>query len=171
MTTTWTRIGTLLVALAAAAAPALAADEAKMIEMTPATMKFDKVPGLPDCATAAILRGDPRTGPSWVMLKLGTGCRVPWHWHTPNEEMIAISGQGTIATKDGPALKLVPGAYASLPSHHVHQASCTRSCLFFASSDAAFDIHFVDAGGKEIPLDQAMKVPAAKPAVRPRKKR
>jgi hypothetical protein len=38
-----------------------------------------------------------------------------------------ISGQGSLPMKDGPPLPFVPGAYASLPSKHVHQAICTRS--------------------------------------------
>jgi hypothetical protein len=59
--------------------------------------------------------------------------------------------------KDGPPLQLAPGAYTSLPSHHMHQASCSRTCLFFNGADAAFDIHYVDASGEEISLDEAMK--------------
>ena len=59
--------------------------------------------------------------------------------------------------KDGSPLQLAPGAYASLPSHHVHQASCARACLLFSIADAAFDIHYVAASGADISLDQAMK--------------
>jgi hypothetical protein len=59
--------------------------------------------------------------------------------------------------KDDPPLQFAPGAYASLPSHHMHQASCSRTCLLFNSADAAFDIHYVDASGEEISLDEAMK--------------
>jgi hypothetical protein len=59
--------------------------------------------------------------------------------------------------KDGPPLQFVPGAYASLPSHHPHQASCSRACLLFNEADAAFDIHYVDARGEEISLDKALK--------------
>jgi hypothetical protein len=62
--------------------------------------------------------------------------------------------------KDGPPLQFVPGAYASLPSHHAHQASCSRACLFFNSADGAFDIHYVDANGEEISADQALEPPA-----------
>jgi len=54
----------------------------------------------------------------------------------------------------------VPGAYASLPSHHTHQASCSRTCLLFNGADAAFDIHYVDASGEEISLEKALAAPA-----------
>jgi hypothetical protein len=59
--------------------------------------------------------------------------------------------------KDGPPLKFAPGAYASLPSHHVHQASCSRACLLFNTADAAFDIHYVDASGGKISADEALR--------------
>jgi len=137
-----------------------AKDTAQMITLNPQTLKFAAVPGLPGCASAAVLRGDPRTGPAWVLLKLASGCRVPWHWHTANETLVIISGRGTLAMKDGPPLRFVPGAYASLPSHHVHQASCSRACLLFNTADDAFDIHYVDKSGEEISADQALKPPA-----------
>jgi quercetin dioxygenase-like cupin family protein len=154
----------LLVAMTAAAWPATtrAADENeadKMITMNPAAMKFTPIPDMPACATAAILRGNPRSGPAWVLLKLASGCRVPWHWHTANESLVVISGRGTVEMKDAPPLQLAPGAYASLPSHHQHQATCTRSCLLFNAADAAFDIHYVDAKGEEVSLEKALQSP------------
>jgi len=155
----------VLITLAAMAATTRAEEEKKpdtdkMISMTPQTMKFTPIPDMPPCATAGILRGNPRSGPAWVLLKLASGCRVPWHWHTANESLLVISGQGTVEMKDGPPLQFAPGAYASLPSHHMHRATCARSCLLFNAADAAFDIHYVDANGEEISLEKAMKPPA-----------
>jgi mannose-6-phosphate isomerase-like protein (cupin superfamily) len=141
--------------------PVLAADPEPMIVLNPQTLKFTPIPDLPDCASAAILRGNPRSGPAWVLLKLASGCRVPWHWHTANETLVVISGRGTLAMKDGPPLQFVPGAYAALPAHHAHQASCSRTCLLFNGADAAFDIHYVDATGKDISAEEALK-PSAK---------
>jgi quercetin dioxygenase-like cupin family protein len=132
-----------------------------MKTLDPKALEFIEIPDMPECATAAILRGDPRSGPAWVLLKLASGCRVPWHWHTANETLIVISGRGSIEMKDGPPLKFTPGAYASLPKNHVHRASCSRTCLLFNGADAAFDIHYVDADGKEISLDEALE-PKAK---------
>ena len=152
----------LLILLGAVAAvgepvPTRAADTAEMITLNPQTMKFTPIPDMPSCASAAILRGNPRSGPAWVLLKLASGCRVPWHWHTANETLLVISGRGTLAMKDGPPLQFAPGAYASLPSHHMHQASCSRACLLFNGADAAFDIHYVDASGEEISLKEALR--------------
>ena len=53
-------------------------------------------------------------------------------------------------------MKFAPGAYAYLPAHHAHQATCTRTCVLFSGADAAFDIHYVDDRGQEIPLEKAL---------------
>lgn len=156
------RIRALLIAFAAVVLavepiPAHAEDSGKMLAVNPQTLKFIPIPDLPSCASGAVLRGNPRSGPAWVLLKLASGCRVPAHWHTANEDLLIVSGQGTLAMKDGVALRFAPGAYASLPSHHVHEAICSRTCLLFSIADGAFDIHYVDANGAELTTDQALK--------------
>jgi quercetin dioxygenase-like cupin family protein len=165
MTMRSNRIRALLIILGAAAvvgksAPTHAKDTDQMVTMDPRTLKFAPIPDLPPCVSGAILRGDPRTGPAWVLLKFASGCRVPWHWHTANEDLVVISGRGLLTMKDVPSLQFTPGAYASLPSHHMHTASCSRACLLFSSADGAYDIHYVDANGQEIPADQALRQPA-----------
>jgi quercetin dioxygenase-like cupin family protein len=145
------------VAVVGASVTTHAEDTDQMKTLDPQTLKFTSIPDMPSCASAAILRGNPRSGPAWVLLKLASGCRVPWHWHTANETLLVISGRGSLEMKEGPPLKFVPGAYASLPSHHLHRASCSHACLLFNGADAAFDIHYVDASGAEISLDKALK--------------
>jgi quercetin dioxygenase-like cupin family protein len=167
MTVEENRIGLLLVALCVAAvAVARAEEERKMITIDPRTAKFITVPGMPSCATAAILRGDPRKGPAEVLLKVTSGRRVPWHWHTANEELLIISGTGVLDMRDGGALKFYPGAYASLPTHHVHQARCQKTCMFSSAADAAFDIHYIDAAGGEISMEEALKPRAPRKAAK-----
>ena len=162
----WKRMWTLILLLALAAGgrslPAHAEDTEQMVALDPRKLEFTEIPDMPACASAAILRGNPRFGPAWVLLKLASGCQVPWHWHSANETLVVISGRGAVTMKDGPPLQFVPGAYASLPSHHQHQANCTRTCLLFNTADAAFDIHYVDAKGEEISADEVLK-PSAKP--------
>src|SRR5574342_696635 len=104
----------VLGAVVALSVPAHAENTDKMVALDPQTLEFTTVPNMPACATAAIVRGNPRSGPAWVLLKLASGCRVPWHWHTANESLVVISGRGTLAMKDGPPLRFAPGAYASL---------------------------------------------------------
>jgi gentisate 1,2-dioxygenase len=92
-----------------------------------------------------------------MLVKAATGCVVPWHWHTPTEQLMVVSGRGKGEMKDGSPVMLRPGDYLSLPGKGVHQFTCIAACTFFLSSDAAFDIHYVDVSGKEIPPDQALK--------------
>jgi quercetin dioxygenase-like cupin family protein len=154
---TWL-VRSIAVAAIAVCAPVSAQESTEQMKVVnPQKAKFITIPDMPSCATAAILRGNPRSGPAWVLLKLASGCQVPWHWHTANEDMLVINGQGTIDMQDGPPLQFVPGAYAALPSHHTHHATCTRACLLFSIADAAFDIHYVDANGQEISARQALK--------------
>jgi hypothetical protein len=43
-----------------------------------------------------------------------------------------------------------------MPGKHVHQFTCASACSAFVSSDAAFDIHYVDTSGAEIPPETAL---------------
>jgi quercetin dioxygenase-like cupin family protein len=163
------RLHAIVLALAAAlasATPGVAKDPDPdpMVALDPQALQWGAVPGLPRCAPAAILRGDPRTGPAWVLLRLASGCRVPWHWHTANESIVVISGRGSLSMKDGPPLHFAPGAYVALPSHHVHEARCTHSCLLFDAADGAFDVHYVDAKGDEISEREALRAAQGPPS-------
>ena len=67
-----------------------------------------------------------------------------------------VSGSAKVEMRGGSSSTLGPGGYAMMPSKHVHQFTCTSACTAFVSSDAAFDIHYVDTDGKEIPPDTAL---------------
>lgn len=123
----------------------------------PAPTQFSTPPGAPDCVTIAVQDGDPSKGPSIMLAKFAPGCTVPWHWHTPTEQVMMVSGAGRFTMKDGKPILLRAGAYALAPSHHVHQFSSPGGCTMFLRSDAPFDMHYVDAAGKEIPPEAAMK--------------
>ena len=129
-----------------------------------ASAKFSAIPNAPECFTITVEKGDPTKGPSVILAKFAPACVAPFHWHTPSETAMVASGSLEIQMKGDKSLVTHRGDYAYLPSHHVHRATCQSStpCLVFLTSDAAFDIHWVDAAGQEIPLDAAMK--AAKPA-------
>ena len=48
------------------------------------------------------------------------------------------------------------GEFVLMPSKHQHDFTCKTGCEFYIVTDAAFDIHYVDASGNEIPPDQAL---------------
>ena len=119
--------------------------------------KFATMAGLPECATLAVESGDPTKGASVILLKGAAKCMIPWHWHTPTEQVMVVSGSSKVEMKDsGSTAVLGVGGFAMMPSKHVHQFTCTSACSAFVSSDAAFDLHYVDASGGEITPDQAL---------------
>jgi len=119
--------------------------------------KFAPMAGLPACVTLAVSSGDPGKGASIIVFKGSAGCVIPWHWHTPTEQVMIVSGSAKVEMKDtGSSAVLGPGGFAMMPSKHVHQFTCTTACSAFVSSDTAFDLHYVDASGAEIPPDKAL---------------
>lgn len=122
-----------------------------------ADMKFGPFPGMPTCSTGSVQNGDPGKGPSFILAKAKTGCTFPWHWHTPNEHIMMVSGVARIEMKDGKPLTLRAGGFAMMPSKHVHQFHCTSACALYVYSDAPFDMHYVDAQGKELTPEDALK--------------
>src|SRR5216684_3575190 len=130
-----------------------------------AKSKFGPLPGVPACLTLSVQHGDPSKGGAVLLIKMTPGCTVPWHWHTANEALTMVSGKGKIEMKDASTSAVAPGDYVYLPGKHPHQFSCSTACMFFDVTEGAFDIHYIDNGGKEIPPDQALK-PAAKPAAK-----
>jgi quercetin dioxygenase-like cupin family protein len=135
---------------------AVAQDKVQIV--TSADQKFGPIPNFPDCMTGAVLHGNPSSASGVTLIGKGTGgCRIPWHFHTPNEEVGIISGSAKVQMKDEPAKTLKAGGYAYLPSKHQHEFTCLTACSLFASADGVFDIHYVDANGNEISSEQALK--------------
>jgi hypothetical protein len=120
-------------------------------------MKFATMPILPSCASAAVPQGDPTKGPSFVYGKIGSNCVIPWHWHTANENIMMVSGEAKLETRDGKPITITTGGFAMMPSKHVHRFTCVKSCSMYVYSDAIFDIHYVNAQGQEIAADEALK--------------
>ncbi|HZD30390.1 MAG TPA: cupin domain-containing protein [Candidatus Angelobacter sp.] len=145
----------------------LAQDADTMTYAAAATSKFGNMAGLPTCMTLSVQRGDPSKGPAVILLKFKAGCTVPWHWHTAAEQLIVISGTGAAQMKDGKPVTVHPGDYFFLPAKHIHQFTATTALTMFDLPDGAFDIHYVDAAGTEIPPDQALKQQMSKVVVKP----
>ena len=131
----------------------------KTIFATAANAKFGAIPNAPECFTVAVDKGDPSKGASVILARFAAGCVAPFHWHTPSETAMMVSGSLEIQMKDEKPIIARHGDFAFLPAHHVHRATCmgANPCIVFLSSDAAFDIHWVDASGQEIPLETALK--------------
>ena len=152
----------LLLLTLVASATMLAQTDDKPIVAPMATAKFLPVPNAPACFTIAVEKGDPMHGASVILARFAPGCVAPYHWHTPSETAMVVSGALETQMKGDQPIVAHSGDFVYLPSHHVHRATCTGSepCMVFLTSDAAFDIHWVDPDGKEISLEQAVQRPS-----------
>jgi quercetin dioxygenase-like cupin family protein len=147
----------IILSLALTATSWAAESTNKTIIIDPATVEFTTPANLPECAKLAGLSGDPAKGAFTALVKLMSGCSIPWHWHTYSENLMIVSGKGQVEMKDGSPFQFQPGAYLSMPGHHIHQAKCDTDCVLFLSSDGAFDIHYVNKKGQEIPAAKVLK--------------
>lgn len=129
----------------------------KMMYAGKATSKFVNFPGLPTCMTGSIQKGDPSIGSAVILAKSATGCVVPWHWHTADEQLMIVSGTAKVGMKDGQPTTVHSGDYLALPGKQAHQFTCVAACTLFIIPSGAFDIHYVDKDGKEITPDEALK--------------
>lgn len=145
------------VALSALMYASLAAADDHPVVHNVDSIHFEPPPGFPTCTAGSVQNGDPRSGPSIILAKTAARCTVPWHWHTANEHLMMVSGTATVQARGESAMTLGAGGFAMLPGHHVHQFRCTTACLMYVYSDAAFDIHYVDAQGAELSPEAALK--------------
>jgi quercetin dioxygenase-like cupin family protein len=155
----------LFLAVWTALTPAMAED--RMATASMAKAKFGNLPVLPKCAMISVASGDPSKGAATVMLKAASGCVIPWHWHTAREQLMFVSGTAKVDMKDGAPARLHSGDYIDLPSKNVHQFTCLAGCAFFLATDGAFDIHYVDTSGNEIPPEDALKAKPKAPVKKP----
>jgi len=67
-----------------------------------------------------------------------------------------ISGTAWAEMKDMKPIKLSPGDFLLLSTKQIHKFTAITQVELFDISDAQFDIHYVDATGKEISATTAL---------------
>ena len=149
------RIGLLTFSLILLSVPLLSQDQMSYSNLK--TSKFGNLPVLPGCMTVSVLHGDPSKGPAVLAAKLKPGCKVA-------ENLVVVSGSGKAEMKDGASHVLNPGDYVYMPGKQAHQFTCPAACTIYVMPEAAFDIHYIDKDGKEIPVEEALKSTAKAPA-------
>ena len=116
-------------------------------------LKWDKiVPELGERSSEiTILRVDPKTQATQLMIRIPKNFHVPMHWHTANETHTVISGTFVLEC-DGLRDTLRAGGFNYVPSKMIHQAWTTDDgSLVFITVDKAWDINWV--GGPPKPED------------------
>jgi quercetin dioxygenase-like cupin family protein len=105
---------------------------------------------MPSCGVGDVKDGNPGTGPAVVKLKFQPGCVIPWHWHTPNERVVIISGTAKAEMKGMAPVMMKSGDFLLLSAKHIHQFTAVTAAEIYVWNDLPFDIHYVDSDGKEI---------------------
>ena len=104
-----------------------------------ANLVFD---GEPACLKVARENGDPDKGPSTFLLEAPSGCVVPAHYHTAEEQLMVVRGDVLTGMEGMAEATLGPGGFAMMPSKAMHWFTCKSkvTCLMFATFDRAYDI-------------------------------
>ena len=154
-----TRVRSLILAIICCLLSAVCLAQAgdQMSYASVSTTRFAPLAVLPPCMTISAVHGDPTQGAATILAKTTAGCVIPWHWHTANEQLIFVGGNATVETKGAAAHDMKGGDYVFLPAKQAHQFTCTATCVFYDLIDTAFDIHYVDKDGNEIPTAQLLK--------------
>ena len=73
-------------------------------------------------AEAALLWGDPATGPAALLVRFPEGYAEPWHSHSATYRAVLIKGEFQTRSKDGTDSTRVfgPGAYVVQPGGATH---------------------------------------------------
>jgi len=104
-----------------------------------ANLVFD---GEPACLKVARENGDPDTGPSTFLLEAPSGCVVPAHYHTAEEQLMVARGDLLTGMGGMAEATLGPGGFAMMPSKAMHWFACKSkdTCLMFVTFDRTYDI-------------------------------
>src|SRR5882724_2820171 len=102
---------------------------------------------IPDLGTRspeiAILRVDPTTQATQLMIRTPSAIHVRKHWHTANETHTMIRGNAVLEC-DGQRAQLGPGSFNFMPAKMVHEAWLPADSLTFITVDRAWDINWVE---------------------------
>jgi len=110
-----------------------------------ADIKWEKI--LPDLGAdspeISILRVDPNTKATQLMIRTSKGIHVRKHWHSANETHTILIGTATMAC-DGKRSELAPGSFNFMPAKMVHEAWLPAGSLTFITVDGAWDVNWVE---------------------------
>ena len=107
-----TGCGIVLVLLTAVSASTLAQEA---LPQAPGVHKLATTLRGSSCSAAGIEPGDPAKGPSIIVEKFAPGCAIPWHWHTPNEHVMMVSGTLRFEIQGEKSVEVNAGDFALSP--------------------------------------------------------
>jgi quercetin dioxygenase-like cupin family protein len=95
-----------------------------------------------DSPQISILRVDPVTQATQLLIRVPKQIHVPMHWHSANETHTVIRGSWTFE-HEGMRHQLGPGGFNYIPAKMHHQAWASSDALVFITVDSAWDNNWV----------------------------
>ena len=95
-----------------------------------------------DSPQISILRVDPKTNATQLLIRTPKKLHVPFHWHTANETHTMILGTA-VFEHDGKREELGPGGFNYIPAKMQHQAWTSEGSVVFITVDGAWDVNWV----------------------------
>jgi quercetin dioxygenase-like cupin family protein len=95
--------------------------------VVPSDLQWVANPGRPG-AWEAVVEGDPKTGPSHLLLKYAKNFEGGSHHHSSDHGGYVISGT-VILTVDGKENHLPPGSFFWVKAGKVHSVRCQAECI------------------------------------------
>ena len=96
-----------------------------------------------DSPQVSILRVDPVTHATQLLIRVPKEMHVPMHWHSANETHTVIRGKWTFE-HEGMREELGPGGFNYIPAKMHHQAWASNDSLVFITVDSAWDINWIN---------------------------
>jgi quercetin dioxygenase-like cupin family protein len=106
-----------------------------------------------DSPQAAILRVDPRTQATQLLIRIPKQIHVPMHWHSANETHTVVKGT-FVFEHEGRRHELGPGGFNYLPARMHHQAWASNDALVFITVDSGWDVNWVNGAPTKANLGQ-----------------
>ena len=108
-------------------------------------LTWDKI--LPDLGAdspeISILRVDPKTHATSLLIRVPKALHVRKHWHRANETHTMITGTATFAC-DGKRVEQGVGSFNYMPAKMVHEAWISANSLTFITVDGPWDINWTE---------------------------
>jgi mannose-6-phosphate isomerase-like protein (cupin superfamily) len=95
-----------------------------------------------DSPQISILRVDPKTSATQLLIRTPKKMHVPMHWHSANETHTMIQGTA-VFEHEGKREELGPGGFNYIPAKMQHQAWISEGSVVFITVDGAWDVNWV----------------------------
>ena len=96
-----------------------------------------------DSPQISILRVDPKTQATQLLIRMPKQMHVPMHWHSANETHTVVKGTMWFE-HEGQVHKLGVGGFNYLPARMPHQAWCSDDALVFITVDSGWDVNWLN---------------------------